>query len=88
VVSERFCDTGILAQVHVTGDDNTSECTGQRRWVRRQQTIEPVIAHLKADHRMDLLLAVVAYDEFCRGDSVASLVSQTLNIYDGVSHYD
>jgi IS5 family transposase len=25
----------------------------QRRWVRRRQAIEPIIGHLKADHRMD-----------------------------------
>lgn len=25
----------------------------QRRWVRRRQAIEPVIGHLKADHRLD-----------------------------------
>jgi hypothetical protein len=86
VASERFRDASILAQVRVTGDDNTSAFIGQRWWLRRQQTIEPVIVHLKADHQMDLLLALMAYDEFRMGDSVASLVSQTLNIYKGVSH--
>jgi IS5 family transposase len=25
----------------------------QRRWLRRRQAVEPVIGHLKADHRMD-----------------------------------
>jgi hypothetical protein len=88
VASEPFRDTSILAQVRVTGVDNTSASNGQRLWLRRQQTFESVIVHLKADHQMDLLQALVAYDEFRMGDSVASLVSQTLNIYNGVSHYD
>lgn len=57
---EAFCDRGYrghapleATQVHLAGHRKKSLGRTLRKWIKRRAAIEPIIGHLKADHRMN-----------------------------------
>ena len=57
---EAFCDRGyqgherlVGTKVHLVGKRRKNLGRALRRWMKRRAAIEPIIGHLKADHRMN-----------------------------------
>ncbi|MCH8882250.1 MAG: IS5 family transposase, partial [SAR324 cluster bacterium] len=57
---EAFCDRGyqghhrlVGTKVHLVGKKRKNLGRALRRWMKRRAAIEPIIGHLKADHRMN-----------------------------------
>ena len=60
-VGNAYCDRGYQGNPSHLGDTAVHLCKGRKRsmtraawhWVKRRVAVEPIIAHLKADHRME-----------------------------------
>jgi len=60
-VGNAYCDRGYRGNPKHLGDTAVHLCKGRKRsmtrrawhWVKRRAAVEPIIGHLKADHRMD-----------------------------------
>jgi len=60
-IGNVYCDRGYQGNPKVLGDTAVHVCRGRKKsmtrsawsWVKRRVAVEPVIGHLKADHRMD-----------------------------------
>ena len=58
---EAFCDKGYRGttrlfsdvKVHLSGRRKRISSRSLRKWLKRRSAIEPIIGHLKHDHRMD-----------------------------------
>ncbi|MBE0617800.1 MAG: IS5 family transposase [Proteobacteria bacterium] len=60
-VGNAYCDRGYQGNPKHLGDTAVQLCKGRKRamprsawhWVKRRAAVEPIIGHLKGDHRMD-----------------------------------
>ncbi len=75
VPEDAFCDHGYRGhqhsgptKIHLVGRHRVAR--GLRRWFRRRAAIEPVIGHMKSDHRMDR-----NYLKGSEGDQVNAILS-------------
>ncbi len=60
-VGAAYCDRGYQGNPKTLDDTTVQVCKGRKRsmtrsawnWVKRRAAVEPIIGHLKADHRME-----------------------------------